>query len=102
MILSGSGNQGITASVPVVRYARHLGADQEKLYRALLVSDLVTIDLSRPVTQEEMDAAEDKANRNIYENHPIRCYIASPEEVDRLTLRKKDRKGRWGSSHCGD
>ena len=29
MILSGSGNQGITASVPVVRYARHLGADQE-------------------------------------------------------------------------
>ncbi len=43
VILSGSGNQGITASVPVVRYARHLGADQEKLYRALLVSDLVTI-----------------------------------------------------------
>lgn len=55
-------------------------------------SDLVTIDLSRPVTQEEMDAAEDKANRNIYENHPIRCYIASPEEVDRLTLRKKTEK----------
>ncbi len=55
-------------------------------------SDLVTIDLSRPVTQEEMDAAEDKANRNIYENHPIRCYIAAPEEVDRLTLRKKTEK----------
>lgn len=43
VILSGSGNQGITASVPVVRYARHLGISQEKLYRALLVSDLVTI-----------------------------------------------------------
>ena len=43
VILSGSGNQGITASVPVVRYAMHLGASQEKLYRALLVSDLVTI-----------------------------------------------------------
>lgn len=43
VILSGSGNQGITASVPVVRYARYLGTDQEKLYRALLVSDLVTI-----------------------------------------------------------
>ena len=43
VILSGSGNQGITASVPVVRYAMHLGADREKLYRALLVSDLVTI-----------------------------------------------------------
>lgn len=43
VILSGSGNQGITASVPVIRYARHLGTGQEKLYRALLVSDLVTI-----------------------------------------------------------
>lgn len=43
VILSGSGNQGITASVPVVRYAKHLGADREKLHRALLVSDLVTI-----------------------------------------------------------
>ena len=43
VILSGSGNQGITASVPVIRYAEHLGADKEKLYRALLVSDLVTV-----------------------------------------------------------
>ena len=43
VILSGSGNQGITASVPVIRYARRLGASREKLLRALLVSDLVTI-----------------------------------------------------------
>ena len=43
VIVSGSGNQGITASVPVIRYAMHLGASQEKLYRALLVSDLITI-----------------------------------------------------------
>ena len=43
VILSGSGNQGITASVPVVRYAMHLGVSREKLYRALLVSDLITI-----------------------------------------------------------
>lgn len=43
VILSGSGNQGITASVPVVRYARYLGVSQVKLYRALLISDLVTI-----------------------------------------------------------
>lgn len=43
VILSGSGNQGITASVPVIRYARHLGVSRETLYRALLVSDLVTI-----------------------------------------------------------
>ena len=43
VILSGSGNQGITASVPVIRYAKHLGVSQDKLYRALLVSDLITI-----------------------------------------------------------
>ena len=43
VILSGSGNQGMTASLPVIRYARHLGGSREKLYRALLVSDLITI-----------------------------------------------------------
>ena len=43
VIVSGSGNQGITASVPVVRYANHLGYDREKLIRAVAVSDLVTI-----------------------------------------------------------
>lgn len=43
VILSGSGNQGITASVPVIRYAKHLGASEEALFRALVVSDLVTI-----------------------------------------------------------
>lgn len=42
-IVSGSGNQGITASLPVIRYAKHLGAGQDKLYRALMVSDLITI-----------------------------------------------------------
>ena len=43
VIVSGSGNQGMTASLPVIRYAKHLGVSQEKLYQALLVSDLVTI-----------------------------------------------------------
>ncbi len=43
VIVSGSGNQGITASVPVIRYAMKLGVPREKLYRALLVSNLVTI-----------------------------------------------------------
>ena len=42
-IVSGSGNQGMTASLPVIRYAKHLKVSQEKLYRALAVSDLVTI-----------------------------------------------------------
>ena len=43
VILSGSGNQGITACMPVVTYARQIGATKEQLCRALIVSDLVTI-----------------------------------------------------------
>jgi len=42
-IISGSGNQGITASVPVAVYAYETGASREKLLRAVAVSDLVTI-----------------------------------------------------------
>ena len=43
IINSGSGNQGITASVPVVVYAQELGVSRETLYRALAVSNLSTI-----------------------------------------------------------
>ena len=43
VICSGSGNQGMTASLPVVRYAKHLGVDHDKMLRAVLLSDLVTI-----------------------------------------------------------
>lgn len=43
IIISGSGNQGITASVPVVVYGRELGISEEKILRAVTVSDLVTI-----------------------------------------------------------
>ncbi|MDD6107169.1 MAG: L-serine ammonia-lyase, iron-sulfur-dependent, subunit alpha [Clostridiales bacterium] len=43
VIVSGSGNQGITASMPVVRYAKHLGVPREKLIRAVAVSDLITV-----------------------------------------------------------
>ena len=43
IILSGSGNQGITASVPVAVFAQHLGVSEELLFRAVAVSDLVTV-----------------------------------------------------------
>ena len=43
IILSGSGNQGITASVPVVVWARETGKSEEELLRAVTLSDLVTI-----------------------------------------------------------
>lgn len=43
VINSGSGNQGITCSVPVIEFARKLNADKETLYRALILSNLVAI-----------------------------------------------------------
>lgn len=45
VIVSGSGNQGMTASLPVVVYARHLNSPREKLIRAVALSDLLTIHL---------------------------------------------------------
>jgi L-cysteine desulfidase len=45
VINSGSGNQGITTSVPVIVYARECNVSQEQLYRALVVANLVTIHL---------------------------------------------------------
>ena len=43
IIISGSGNQGITASVPVAVIAQEMNATEEELIRAVVVSDLVTI-----------------------------------------------------------
>ena len=45
VINSGSGNQGITCSVPVIVYAEELGVSDELRYRALLVSNLITTHL---------------------------------------------------------
>lgn len=44
-IISGSGNQGMTASIPIVIYARELGKSEEEMLRALVLSDLVTTHL---------------------------------------------------------
>lgn len=43
VINSGSGNQGITVSVPVIEYAREWGCSDEKLYRALTLSNLLSV-----------------------------------------------------------
>ena len=43
VINSGSGNQGLTTSIPVILYAEETGVSHEKLLRGLLVANLVTL-----------------------------------------------------------
>lgn len=45
VINSGSGNQGITVSLPIIVYAEELHASKEKLYRALVIGNLIAIHL---------------------------------------------------------
>ena len=43
IINSGSGNQGMTCSLPVLEYAKELNSGEEKMYRALVLSNLTAI-----------------------------------------------------------
>lgn len=43
VINSGSGNQGMTVSLPVIEYAKEMQLSDEKLYRALVVSNLTAL-----------------------------------------------------------
>ena len=43
VINSGSGNQGITVTAPVYVYAKYLGADEDRMLRGLLVSNLMSL-----------------------------------------------------------
>lgn len=43
IINSGSGNQGMTVSLPIMEYAKELNSSAEKLYRALTLSNLIAI-----------------------------------------------------------
>ncbi|MDF3003757.1 MAG: hypothetical protein K0S22_229 [Oscillospiraceae bacterium] len=47
VINSGSGNQGITVTMPVLEYAKALNADKETLYRALALANLISLHQKR-------------------------------------------------------
>lgn len=49
VINSGSGNQGITCSVPVLAYAKKTSKDKELVYRALVVSNLITTHIKNSI-----------------------------------------------------
>jgi len=48
---SGSGNQGMTCSIPVIVYAREKGYSHEKMMKSLLLSNLVTIHIKTGLTR---------------------------------------------------
>ena len=43
IINAGSGNQGMTCSLPVLEYAKELDSGEDKTYRALVLSNLIAI-----------------------------------------------------------
>ena len=43
VINSGSGNQGMAVTIPVIEYAKELKSPPDKLYRALIISNLISI-----------------------------------------------------------
>ncbi len=49
VINSGSGNQGMAVSLPVIEYANECMLPKESLYRALLVSNLVSIYIKKKI-----------------------------------------------------
>lgn len=49
VINSGSGNQGITVSVPVIVYSEHLKCPKDTLYRALVISNLIAIHIKHGI-----------------------------------------------------
>lgn len=49
VIISGSGNQGITTSIPLIIYAKENNVDEETLYRALILSDLVALEEKKDI-----------------------------------------------------
>ncbi len=49
IINSGSGNQGMTASIPVIVYATDMGVSSDKLYRALALSNLLTVHIKNGI-----------------------------------------------------
>ena len=49
VVNSGSGNQGMTCSIPVIVYSREKGISEDKMYRALALSNLMTVHLKEGI-----------------------------------------------------
>ncbi len=54
--------------------------------------EVVTIDLTRALTPEELEASENFANQIVWEDHPIRAFWRRDDDLDDLEMRKKTEK----------
>ena len=75
-----------------------LSAAFERLFRIRTVSfhlgaDVSTIDLAREASPAEIAAAEDEANRVVWEDRPVSIRYASAEDAAQLPLRKEPKRG---------
>ncbi len=75
-----------------------LSAAFERLFHVRTVSfhlggDMSTIDLAREASPQEIAAAEDEANRVVWEDRPVAIRFADAEEAARLPLRKEPARG---------
>ena len=57
-----------------------------------LGKEVVTIDLTRALTPEELEASEDFANQIVWEDHPIRTFWRKDDDLEDLEMRKKTEK----------
>lgn len=58
-------------------------------------AECITIDLSGPLTEEQLLEVEQEVNQRIWENTPVRCWYPSPEELKTIPYRsKKELTGR--------
>jgi len=75
-----------------------LSAAFDKLFGVRTVSfhlgaDVSTIDLAREVTARELMAAEDEANRIVWEDRPVHVRYATEDEAAKMPLRKEPKRG---------
>lgn len=49
VIVGGSGNQGLTVTMPVLEYAERLGSSPEQVYRALALANLMAVYLKKDI-----------------------------------------------------
>ncbi len=104
VINSGSGNQGITVSVPVIEYAKALAVPKDRLYRALAVSNLIAI-------HEKSGIGRGSGNQGITVSVPVIEYakaLAVPKDrlyralavSNLIAIHEKSGIGRL-SAYCG-